>query len=155
MILHAISLQWHTNLCTKFYTINARGGGTQTRSNSNNGVAKCSNQFAALDESNKFPTIDPRSPYFLSNGDNASASLVPKILTGADNYSSWCRLMMVALMARNKIKFINGKLPKPDEDDEDYESWIKCNSLVISWILNSVSPTTVDSIMYMEDASQI
>uniref|UniRef100_A0A803P4W1 Retrotransposon Copia-like N-terminal domain-containing protein n=1 Tax=Cannabis sativa TaxID=3483 RepID=A0A803P4W1_CANSA len=85
----------------------ARGGGTQTRSNSNNGVDAGSSRFSALDDSSKLPTTDPRSPYFLSNGDNASSSLVPKILTGAENYSSWRRSMMVALMARNKIKFIN------------------------------------------------
>uniref|UniRef100_A0A803NHF3 Retrotransposon Copia-like N-terminal domain-containing protein n=1 Tax=Cannabis sativa TaxID=3483 RepID=A0A803NHF3_CANSA len=72
---------------------------------------------------------DPGGPCYLSNANNASSSLVLKILTGVDNYSSWRRSMMVALLARNKVKFINGKLLALDEDDEDYDAWIKCNSL--------------------------
>ncbi|KAM6552136.1 hypothetical protein CsatB_001944 [Cannabis sativa] len=62
---------------------------------------------------------------------------------------------MVALLARNEIKFVDGRLPALDEDDENYDLWIQCNSLVISWIPNSVFPTITDSIMYMEDASCI
>uniref|UniRef100_A0A803QH98 Retrotransposon Copia-like N-terminal domain-containing protein n=1 Tax=Cannabis sativa TaxID=3483 RepID=A0A803QH98_CANSA len=78
-----------------------------------------------------------------------------EILTGVDNYSSLRRSVVVALLARNKIKFINDKLPAPDEDDEDFVAWIRCNSFVISWILHSVSPTIADSIMHVEDASHI
>uniref|UniRef100_A0A803P5C3 Retrotransposon gag domain-containing protein n=1 Tax=Cannabis sativa TaxID=3483 RepID=A0A803P5C3_CANSA len=33
------------------------------------------------------------------------------------------------LLARNKIKFVVGRLPAPDKDNENYESWIRCNNL--------------------------
>ncbi|XP_062091735.1 uncharacterized protein LOC133797734 isoform X1 [Humulus lupulus] len=50
---------------------------------------------------------ESRNPYHLGHGDHPSANLVPKILTGGENYSSWRRSMMVALLSRNKVQFVN------------------------------------------------
>uniref|UniRef100_A0A803QD40 Retrotransposon Copia-like N-terminal domain-containing protein n=1 Tax=Cannabis sativa TaxID=3483 RepID=A0A803QD40_CANSA len=83
------------------------------------------------------------------------AILVPKILTGNENYSTWRRSMLIALVARNKVKFVNGKLPQPEEDHEDYDSWCRCNNTVISWILHAISREIVDSIMYHDNAAEI
>uniref|UniRef100_A0A803QCK1 Retrotransposon Copia-like N-terminal domain-containing protein n=1 Tax=Cannabis sativa TaxID=3483 RepID=A0A803QCK1_CANSA len=41
-----------------------------------------------------------------------------RIVSGCENYSSWRRSMIVALAATNKIKFVDGRLPQPEEDDE-------------------------------------
>ncbi|XP_062074812.1 uncharacterized protein LOC133778803 [Humulus lupulus] len=63
---------------------------------------------------------------------------------------------MVALIARNKVKFVTGKLPQPPpDDDDDYDPWCRCNSLVISWILHAISSDIADNIMYLGDASLI
>ncbi|XP_062103270.1 uncharacterized protein LOC133814305 [Humulus lupulus] len=128
----------------------ARGEGVQTRSSS-----ETSNQFSALDPGGRSFSDDARNPYFLSNSDYPGASLVPKILTGCENYSSWRRAMTVALIARNKLRFVNGKLLAPDEDDDDFELWNRCKSTVISWILHAVSNEIAESIMYMESATTI
>ncbi|XP_062099791.1 uncharacterized protein LOC133805634 [Humulus lupulus] len=98
---------------------------------------------------------ESRNPYHLGHGDHPSVNLVPKILTGGENYSSWRRSMMVALLARNKVQFVNGKLHQPDPSHDDYDSWCRCNNTVISWILHVVSTEIVDSIMYLDDASMI
>ncbi|XP_062114730.1 uncharacterized protein LOC133825854 [Humulus lupulus] len=98
---------------------------------------------------------ESRDPYHLGHGDHPSANLVPKILTGGENYTSWRRSMMVALLARNKVHFITGKLPQPAPTHEDYDSWCRCNSTVISWILHAVSSEIADSVMYLDDASLI
>ncbi|XP_062114407.1 uncharacterized protein LOC133825492 [Humulus lupulus] len=42
-----------------------------------------------------------------------------------------------------------------DEDDDDFDMWNRCNSLVISWMLHAITPDIADSIMYMESASAI
>ncbi|KAM6587961.1 hypothetical protein CsatA_010566 [Cannabis sativa] len=134
----------------------ARGGGVRTRvtrdqeSNPND-----PNRFSVLGENSRSTNAnDLSNPYFLSNGDNPGAVLVPKILTGSENFT-WRRSMMNALVARNKIKFVNGKLPQPEEDDDDYDSWCRCNSIVISWILHAISAEIVDSILYHDNAAEI
>ncbi|XP_062076785.1 uncharacterized protein LOC133781731 [Humulus lupulus] len=109
------------------------------------------NPFSVLDQPNRSPTDDIRSPYYLSNGDHPRANLVSKILTGGENYNSWKRSMMISLLAKNMLKFINGKLPQPDPTDDDYDIWCRCNSMVISWILHVVSPNIADSVMYLDD----
>ncbi|XP_062086040.1 uncharacterized protein LOC133792138 [Humulus lupulus] len=77
------------------------------------------------------------------------------ILTKGENYNSWKRSMTVALLARNKLKFVNGKITQPDPEDDDYDAWSRCNWMVISWILRVVSSEIGDSIMYLDDASAI
>ncbi|XP_030479183.2 uncharacterized protein LOC115696421 [Cannabis sativa] len=111
------------------------------------------NQFSVLDNDPVPRRFDQsRDPYYIGNGDHPSASLVPKILTGSDNYNAWRRSMIVALSARNKIQFVNGKLQQPDED---HDIWNRCNDLVISWLLHSVSVDIADSFMYKENAAEI
>uniref|UniRef100_A0A803QQ29 Reverse transcriptase Ty1/copia-type domain-containing protein n=1 Tax=Cannabis sativa TaxID=3483 RepID=A0A803QQ29_CANSA len=67
----------------------ARSGGAQTR-NTRDTVNKSneSNQYSVLGENSRSKTAnDLSNPFFLSNGDNPVAILVPKILTESENYS--------------------------------------------------------------------
>uniref|UniRef100_A0A803P8Y1 Retrotransposon Copia-like N-terminal domain-containing protein n=1 Tax=Cannabis sativa TaxID=3483 RepID=A0A803P8Y1_CANSA len=107
----------------------ARDGGTQARGR----VHTCANResennsndsyvFSILGENSRSTNANNFSnPYFLSNGDNPCIVLVPKILKDSGNYSTKRRAMLIALVPRNKIKFVNGKLPQPDKDHEDYD----------------------------------
>ncbi|XP_031275302.1 uncharacterized protein LOC116133755 [Pistacia vera] len=60
----------------------------------------------------------------------------------------------MALLAKSKLGFVDGSLPVPQEKD-DISNWERCNDLVGSWILNSVSPEICPSIMYAETIAQI
>lgn len=82
---------------------------------------------------------DPMSPYFLTHADNPGMILVSQPLNG-DNYIAWSRSMMIALSAKNKLGFVNGSLPRPNESNPNLlAAWVRGNSIVISWILNSIS----------------
>ncbi|XP_076939220.1 uncharacterized protein LOC143607795 [Bidens hawaiensis] len=61
--------------------------------------------------------------------------------------------MMIALSAKNKIGFINNTLTMP-EYEQQLKIWQRCNDLVISWILNTLTRDISDSVLYAE-ASQI
>ncbi|XP_062086085.1 uncharacterized protein LOC133792185 [Humulus lupulus] len=130
------------------------GSGSQNVSNDAT-MSTDTNRFSTLDQPSYSSTDDAQNPYFLAHSDHHGANLVPKILTGCENYSSWKRSMTVALLSRNKLKFVNGQITQPDPDDDDYDAWSRCNSMVISWILHAISSDIVDSIMYLDDASAI
>ena len=99
--------------------------------------------------------MDPSNPFFLHHGDSPGAMIVSKLLNG-ENYNSWKRAMMMALSAKNKLSFVNGTLPKPAVlDDSQGLAWIRCNNMVLSWLLNSVSTEIANSIIYIDDASEI
>ncbi|KZV39960.1 hypothetical protein F511_15622 [Dorcoceras hygrometricum] len=97
---------------------------------------------------------DLSSPYYLQNGDHPGLLLVFNLLARS-NYNTWSRAMIVALTAKNKLGFIDNSIDKPRYDDLLYGSWTRCNSMVISWILNSVTRDIADSLMYMPTAREI
>ncbi|XP_068331494.1 uncharacterized protein [Pyrus communis] len=71
--------------------------------------------------------------------DHPGHVLVSEKLNGT-NYSSWSKSMLHALRAKNKIGFIDGSIKPPFEDEKlgDYALWARCNSMILSWISNSV-----------------
>jgi hypothetical protein len=94
------------------------------------------------------------SPYYLHHGDSPGTLLVSKPLVG-NNYHTWKRSMVMALSATNKLGFIDGSLEKPIVDAPEYSAWDRCNNMVLSWILNSVSQEISASIIYIEYAQEM
>ncbi|XP_042005706.1 uncharacterized protein LOC121754408 [Salvia splendens] len=100
------------------------------------------------------PIEDSSSPYYLHPSDNPSFQLVPHVLIGS-NYINWSRSVTKTLLAKNKIAFVNGTLPRPTEDDLLFSAWLRCNSTVVSWLRNSMSAQICSSIMYIDNAHEI
>jgi hypothetical protein len=100
-------------------------------------------------------TVDDSSPYHLHHGDSPGTVLVSQLLDG-DNYHTWSRSMVMALTAKNKLGFLNGSLSKPsDESGTECHAWIRCNTMVTSWILNSVSKDIAASVIYIDNAADV
>ena len=49
--------------------------------------------------------------------------------------------MVLALTAKKKMGFVNGKISKPDLDSPLYEDWESCITMVLSWLINSMANT--------------
>ncbi|KAK6939445.1 Retrotransposon Copia-like, N-terminal [Dillenia turbinata] len=94
---------------------------------------------------------DKQIYYLLSNSDRPGDQLVIHLLKGT-NYPTWRRAITNALVSKHKIVFVDGRLPKPAEGDPDEENWITCNSMVRSWIINSLNEELHDSIVYHDTA---
>jgi hypothetical protein len=60
--------------------------------------------------------------------------------------------MFMALIAKNKLQFINGPLPKPHSFDPDFFAWTRCNNMVLSWIINFVSKEITTSVISVDSA---
>ncbi|MFS8013529.1 putative RNA-directed DNA polymerase [Helianthus anomalus] len=83
--------------------------------------------------------LDIGDPLFLHPSDSSSLTIVGIKLKGTENYRVWSSAMKLALEAKNKFGFIDGKCKKNYDDDVLSSQWDKCNSVVLSWLLNSVS----------------
>lgn len=94
------------------------------------------------------------SPFHLTNGDNPGLSIISEVLDGT-NYDNWCIAMNIALDAKNKSAFIDGSLARPSDSHSSFRIWSRCNSMVKSWILNTVSKQIYKSILRFNDASEI
>ena len=91
---------------------------------------------------------------FLHNSDNPGMVLVTAPLIGS-NYLTWSRSMKIALIAKQKLGFVNGKCIQPDMNSKEYEAWLRPDSMVISWILNSISKDIVDAFLYTNTAKEL
>ncbi|KAL9858131.1 putative retrotransposon gag domain-containing protein [Arabidopsis thaliana] len=69
--------------------------------------------------------------------------------------SSQMIVIFVSLDAKNKIAFVDGTLPRPPESDPSFRVWLRCNSMVKSWILNSVTKQIYKGILHFNDAAEI
>ncbi|XP_056698081.1 uncharacterized protein [Spinacia oleracea] len=78
-------------------------------------------------------------PLFLASSDNSTTPLVSVLFNG-DNYIGWCKNVKRALGAKNKLGFIEGFVKKPEVTDSNYHRWIRCDYMVIGWILSSMKP---------------
>jgi hypothetical protein len=101
------------------------------------------------------PTLDNASPYYVHPGDGPSSVTVTPLLTDS-NYHPWSRAMKRALGAKMKLNFIDGTIHVPaDAFDPSFRAWNRCNQLVSSWILNSVSPSIAQSVVFLENVVDI
>lgn len=89
---------------------------------------------------------------FIYSADHAGIALISEKLYGLGNFNTWRRSMLMALRARNKAVFVNGKFPGLDENHSDYGSWSRCNNIVCTWIVNAVDKSIAKSIMYLDIA---
>lgn len=64
-------------------------------------------------------------PLYLQNTDHPEMILVTTDLIG-NNYLSWSRSMKIAVGAKVKLGFINGKIKRTDEGSPDFEQMDPC-----------------------------
>ncbi|WVZ10188.1 hypothetical protein V8G54_014718 [Vigna mungo] len=91
---------------------------------------------------------------YLHPNENPAIALVSPVLN-ATNYHSWSRYFITALSAKDKVEFVLGSAPQPSKTDASFPAWFRCNSMVVSWLIHSVSPSIRESIIWMDLAIDI
>ena len=94
------------------------------------------------------------NPYFLGSGDHPGLVLVTPPLSD-HNFQQWRRDFRLALGAKNKTGFIDGTIQQPAPTNPLYHSWIRCNQMVMSWIIHSVSLDIKSSILFLDSAADM
>jgi len=91
---------------------------------------------------------------YLHPNENPATTLVYLALDAA-TYHSWSHSMLTTLNAKNKIDFFvkNNLQPKPD--DASFFAWYHYNTMVASWIVDFVSPSIRQSIIWMDNSYDI
>ncbi|KAK4401408.1 Retrovirus-related Pol polyprotein from transposon RE2 [Sesamum angolense] len=80
--------------------------------------------------------------------------LVSAPLTG-NNYLNWSFGVKRALRAKMKLGFIDGTSIKPNANHPHFEQWIRVDSMVTTWILNSISKDIVEAFMYTKSSRNL
>lgn len=91
-------------------------------------------------------TIDSSNPLYLHPSDHPGLILVTKTFDGT-GFGAWKRAMTIDLSAKNKLGFTDGTTPRPT-DANQIPLWERCNNMVISWILNTLTREIGNSVIY-------
>ena len=97
---------------------------------------------------------DPQSLYYLCGSDSPSNIISPTSLNG-NNYANWSRLTLNALKSKNKLRFVDGSMSKPQNILPEVHAWERYNSMVIAWLYNIIDKPLQGSVAYAETARQI
>ncbi|XP_060186369.1 uncharacterized protein LOC132615795 [Lycium barbarum] len=98
--------------------------------------------------------VDSSHPLYIHPSDSPGMCLVSSFFNGK-GYGGWRRGVLIALSAKNKVGFIDGTITQPAVTDETFKSWTRCNNMVISWILNSLSKEIAETVLYSKTAKEI
>jgi hypothetical protein len=109
---------------------------------------------ATNENSTAAQTPDLSDHFRLENSDNPGAVLVTELLT-TENYPTWSRAIRRAIRAKNKLGFLTGTLSKPEPSSTSFDSWERCNDMVVSWIQNAMSPSLRSSVAFIDEASEV
>ncbi|XP_019238891.1 PREDICTED: uncharacterized protein LOC109218949 [Nicotiana attenuata] len=98
--------------------------------------------------------VDSSHPYYIHPSDYPGMNLVTSVFDGK-NYGGWRRAVVIALSAKNKLGFIDGTLTVPPADSGLQRIWARCNDMVLSWLLNSLSKDIAESVLYSQSAKDL
>ncbi|KAG5003445.1 hypothetical protein JHK84_027712 [Glycine max] len=80
--------------------------------------------------------MDPSNPYFFHPSDHPGHML--------------SKLMIHALIAKNKIGFIDGSIQSPPKKDKpsEFALWNQCKIMILSWLTHSVEPDLAKGVIH-------
>ncbi|KAJ1421360.1 Gag-polypeptide of LTR copia-type [Sesbania bispinosa] len=106
------------------------------------------------------------SPTIIADSTQKSANGIPSLtetnilpITGyklnGQNYIQWARSIRIFLQGKEKEDYITGNAKEPEKEDPTHQKWKLENSLVMSWLISSMTHETGENFMYYGTAVEI
>lgn len=92
--------------------------------------------------------------YSISPTDHAHLQLSPIQLDGT-NWTAWRIAVRTALRVKKKEKFIDGTLLPPKVSNPQYDAWLCVDSLILTWLRNSITPEIYRQFIHSETAREL
>ncbi|KAL0362208.1 UNVERIFIED_CONTAM: Retrovirus-related Pol polyprotein from transposon TNT 1-94 [Sesamum calycinum] len=92
---------------------------------------------------NRFPVVDYYGMVMISAPRNGR------------NWLSWSRSIRIALEGRDKLGFVEGSCAKPVNGSAELRKWRITDSMVRTWILNTISQDIVNAYLYATSAHSL
>ncbi|KAK9698754.1 hypothetical protein RND81_08G128600 [Saponaria officinalis] len=93
-------------------------------------------------------------PFYLSSSDQPHLQIVGYSFDGT-YFLNWKRDVVMVLTANKKEGFINGDCVLPPKNDKGYHQWLRCDLMVMKWILNSLEKSIRGNFMSVTFSKQL
>ena len=97
------------------------------------GVRGGDNLDVSSDATRPTSTITPTA---MSN--NSISQQISSFRLNGQNFLSWSNSVQLVICGKGKFGYLNGSLPRPDSYDPSFSVWDINNSMVMSWLINSM-----------------
>ncbi|XP_071741185.1 uncharacterized protein [Rutidosis leptorrhynchoides] len=84
-----------------------------------------------------------------------SICVISAVVTGQSFVNRLPLSVLLALGTKNKVGFVDGTCVKNATDDVLSKQWDRCNSVVLSWLLGSISDELYAGLIFSENASTV
>ncbi|KAK3007336.1 hypothetical protein RJ639_016752 [Escallonia herrerae] len=71
------------------------------------------------------------------------------------NYGLWSQVVEMYISGKDKLGYINGDLPQPQETDPSFRKWRTENAVVKSWLINSMDPKLISNYIRFPTAKAV
>nr|XP_016498339.1 PREDICTED: uncharacterized protein LOC107817075 [Nicotiana tabacum] len=112
-------------------------------------------QLATMYVAQSVDQVDHHHPLYIHPSDTQGSVLIFVQLQGSENSSIWSRSLKIVLHGKNKLGFVLGTCKKSNYDVSLHELWDRCNAIMLAWIMNTVSPNLLSSVIYASDAYNV
>uniref|UniRef100_A0A2N9J1M4 Integrase catalytic domain-containing protein n=1 Tax=Fagus sylvatica TaxID=28930 RepID=A0A2N9J1M4_FAGSY len=86
--------------------------------------------------------------------DNMSMQMTSNKLDGT-NYSAWSQFVELYVTGKGKLGYLTGEKIKPAISDLSFSTWVEENAMLMSWLLNSMTPDINASFLRLPTAHDI
>ncbi|KAK9677312.1 hypothetical protein RND81_11G135600 [Saponaria officinalis] len=93
-------------------------------------------------------------PLYLSSSDQPNLSFVSYQFDGSD-FLMWKKDVLMALTAKNKDVFVDGRCRLPARTDKKHHQWFRCDLMIMKWILNSLHKSIRENLVYVHTSKQL
>ncbi|XP_072071933.1 uncharacterized protein [Arachis hypogaea] len=90
----------------------------------------------------------------LVSGDSHSVQITTFRLNGS-NYLRWSQSVQMYIRGRGKIGYLTGERSQPNITDSQYHVWDTENSMVMTWLVNSMEEDISSNYMYYTTAKEL
>ncbi|KAL0451845.1 UNVERIFIED_CONTAM: hypothetical protein Slati_1162600 [Sesamum latifolium] len=104
--------------------------------------------------SSRVPDISTTGNIAVIESGNSGMLMITAPFNG-NNWLSWSRSVRIALEGHDRLGFIDGSCAKPDEGAADLKQWRITDSMVRTWILNTISKDIVNAYLYAASARSL
>ncbi|RVW43701.1 hypothetical protein CK203_080512 [Vitis vinifera] len=71
------------------------------------------------------------------------------------NFIQWAQSVRIFICGKGKEEYLTGAIVQPKEDDPGYRTWKLENSMVMSWLINSMTNDIGENFMYYGTTKEI
>ncbi|XP_022883134.1 uncharacterized protein LOC111399882 [Olea europaea var. sylvestris] len=104
-------------------------------------------------------TISKSAPitpnHFPVNTSKSTSLQITTTRLNGKNFLQWSRSALMVIRRRGRLGYVTGTTIEPDESDPTYATWDVQNSMVMSWIVNSMEKDIRESYLYYSTAKEL